>query len=30
MVALIAIARRLIVMLNAIMRDKKPWQLKEA
>ena len=30
MVALIAVARRLIVTLNAIMRDKKPWQLKEA
>ena len=30
MVALIAVARRLIVTLNAIIRDKKPWQLKEA
>ena len=29
-VALIAIARRLLVTLNAIMRDRKPWQLKEA
>ena len=30
MVALIAIARRLLVMLNAIMRDKKPWQPQNA
>ncbi len=30
MVALIAVARRLLVTLNAIMRDRKPWQLKEA
>ena len=30
MVALIAIARRLLVMLNAIMRDKKPWQPQTA
>jgi transposase len=30
MVALIAIARRLLVMLNAIMRDRKPWQPQSA
>lgn len=26
MVALIAIARRLLILLNAILRDQKPWQ----
>ena len=26
MVALIAVARKLLTMLNAIIRDKKPWQ----
>lgn len=26
MVALIAVARKLLVILNAILRDKKPWQ----
>jgi transposase len=26
MVALIAVARKLLTILNAILRDKKPWQ----
>jgi transposase len=26
MVALIAVARKLLVILNAMIRDKKPWQ----
>jgi transposase len=26
MVALIAIARKLLTILNAILRDQKPWQ----
>ena len=26
MVALIAVARKLLTMLNAILRDRKPWQ----
>lgn len=26
MVALIAVARKLLVTLNAIVREKKPWQ----
>jgi len=27
MVALIAVARKLLIILNAILRDKKPWQI---
>jgi transposase len=27
MVALIAVARKLLTMLNAILRDRKPWQI---
>jgi transposase len=27
MVALIAVARKIITILNAMLRDKKPWQL---
>ena len=27
MVALVAVARKLLTILNAIIRDKKPWQL---
>ena len=30
LVALIAVARKLLTILNAIMRDKTPWQLKNA
>ncbi|MFL5169214.1 MAG: IS110 family transposase, partial [Microvirga sp.] len=26
MVALIAVARKLLTILNAILRDQKPWQ----
>jgi transposase len=26
MVALIAVARKLLTILNAMLRDKKPWQ----
>ena len=26
MVAIIAVARKLLTILNAILRDKKPWQ----
>ena len=26
MVALIAVARKLVTILNAIIRDQKPWQ----
>ncbi|PPQ13873.1 IS110 family transposase, partial [Bradyrhizobium sp. AC87j1] len=26
MVALIAVARKLITILNAMLRDRKPWQ----
>ena len=26
MVALIAVARRLLTILNAILRDQRPWQ----
>jgi transposase len=26
MVALIAVARKLLTILNAIVRDQKPWQ----
>jgi transposase len=26
MVALIAVARKLLTILNAILRDKRPWQ----
>jgi len=29
-VALIAVARKLLTMLNAILRDKQPWQPKTA
>ena len=29
-VALIAVARKLLTILNAILRDKRPWQLKTA
>jgi len=29
MVALIAVARKLLTMLNAILRDKKPWRIPE-
>lgn len=27
MVALIAVARKLLTILNAIVRDKRPWQI---
>lgn len=27
MVAIIAVARKLLTILNAIVRDQKPWQL---
>jgi transposase len=27
MVALIAVARKVLTILNAMLRDKKPWQL---
>ena len=30
LVAIIAIARKLLTILNAILRDKTPWQLKNA
>ncbi len=30
LVALIAVARKLLTILNAILRDKRPWQLKTA
>jgi transposase len=30
LVALIAVARKLLIVLNAILRDKTPWQLKTA
>jgi transposase len=30
MVALIAVARKLLTMLNAILRDNQPWQPKNA
>jgi transposase len=30
LVALIAIARKLLTILNAILRDKRPWQPKTA
>jgi transposase len=26
MVALVAVARKLLTILNAILRDEKPWQ----
>jgi transposase len=30
LVAIIAVARKLLTILNAILRDKTPWQLKNA
>ena len=30
LVAIIAVARKLLTILNAILRDKSPWQLKNA
>ncbi|MDO9413396.1 MAG: IS110 family transposase, partial [Pseudolabrys sp.] len=27
MVALIAVARKILTILNAMLRDKKPWQI---
>ena len=30
LVALIAVARKLLTILNAILRDKRPWQLETA
>ena len=29
-VAIVAVARKLLTILNAILRDKSPWQLKNA
>jgi transposase len=29
-VALVAVARKLLTILNAIIRDKRPWQLQTA
>jgi transposase len=26
MVAMIAVARKLLILLNAVLRDQKPWQ----
>jgi len=30
MVALVAVARKLLTILNAILRDNRPWQIKNA
>jgi transposase len=30
LVALIAVARKLLTILNAILRNKRPWQLETA